>query len=399
VDFSGTLLGFVNLQGEAINSNRIGTNAADTLFYTQAGLSLGPIGLRANYRSVDTDFGTADWNTNTNNTAGLSRNDGDRIFNPGNAGTGFGIIADANLGFITLNGYFDSKSDYGTGLNPQSAFGVGANLPLFAGLSLTGYFNSTSQNSAAVFGGANPYSNQGPATRASFGSNFGVLVRHDGASPSALIGGLNLGFEFRSSSAAPGSRTDLVGTASYGLGLGFLTLTPNFRFHSFSSTAAGEVGFSTIKFGIQASTTAFNLGLFTLAANGGFASRSTDFATGVDASESILRAGVTLGNFLLNGANLIVSFGSASGSGVGAYTNRTDGDKTFNTDDDRLTNTGHGGFGPNAQVAAADPASLSGFQIRYEYAGWGAWLGSYTFTQGGATSNGNAFRIFYTLSF
>lgn len=394
VDFSGSLLGFINLQGEAINSNRIGTNVADSLFYTQAGLSLGPISLRANYRSVDTDFGTADWNTNTNNTAGLSRNNGDRIFNPGTAGTGFGIIADANLGFITLNGYFDSKSDYGTGTNPQSAFGVGANLPLFAGLSLTGYFNSLTKGTAPS--GDNPFSNQGPATRAAWGSNFGVQVTHNGASPSALIGGLNLGFEFRNTTVTGGARTDLVGNASYALGLGFLTLTPNFRFHSFSSTVGGEAAYTTTKFGIQATTTAFNLGLFTLTGRGAFATRSTSVGAGI--SETIIRAGVTLGNFLLPGANLLVDYGSGSGTNITDYNTRTDGDQTFNNDSDRLVNGPGGGFN-TPLTAGALSGTVSGFQLRYEYAGWGIWYGNFSFTEAATSSSAQGFRIFYSLSF
>lgn len=394
VDFSGSLLGFINLQGEAINSNRIGTNAADSLFYTQAGLGLGPISLRANYRSVDTDFGTADWNTNTNNTAGLSRNDGDRIFNPGTAGTGFGIIADANLGFITLNGYFDSKSDYGTGANPQTAFGVGANLPLFAGLSLTGYFNSLTK--AGAPSGDNPFSNQGPATRAAWGSNLGVQLTHNGASPSALIGGLNLGFEFRNTTVTGGARTDLVGNASYALGLGFLTLTPNFRFHSFNSTVGGEAAYTTTKFGIQATTTAFNLGLFTLTGRGAFATRSTSVGAGI--SETIIRAGVTLGNFLLPGANLLVDYGSGSGTNITDYNVRTDGDQTFNNDSDRLVNGPGGGFN-TPLTAGALSGTVSGFQLRYEYAGWGVWYGNFSFTEAATSSSAQGFRIFYSLSF
>ncbi len=65
-DFSGKLLGLFDLQGEVINSNNLVTNTADTLFYVQAGAGLGPVSLRANYRSVDTDFATGDWTTGTN---------------------------------------------------------------------------------------------------------------------------------------------------------------------------------------------------------------------------------------------------------------------------------------------------------------------------------------------
>ena len=149
-----------DLQLEGINSNNIATTSADTLFYAQAGLGLGPISLRANYRSIDTDFANGDRSIDTDfangdwpggtNAAGLSRNDTDRIFNPASAGTGFGVIASASLGIIGLNGYFDSKSDFFTLANPTTAFGVGAVLGPLAGFTATGYFNGLTVGGTAV---------------------------------------------------------------------------------------------------------------------------------------------------------------------------------------------------------------------------------------------------------
>ncbi|MFX9046439.1 hypothetical protein ABTN37_18770, partial [Acinetobacter baumannii] len=59
-DWNGSLFGLLNLKGEIISSNRVSltpppppnNNNPDTLFYTVAGVNLGPISVRGNYRSI-----------------------------------------------------------------------------------------------------------------------------------------------------------------------------------------------------------------------------------------------------------------------------------------------------------------------------------------------------------
>ncbi|WP_158539615.1 S-layer homology domain-containing protein [Meiothermus sp. QL-1] len=405
LDLSGKLLGLLDLQLEGINSNNVATNTADTLFYAQAGLGLGPISLRANYRSIDTDFANGDWPGGAN-AAGLSRNDTDRIFNPASAGTGFGVIAGADLGFIRLNGYFDSKSNYSTLANPTTAFGVGAVLGPLAGFNVTGYFNSLTVGGTTTYSTTSPYSNQGPATRAAFGTNLGVRLAHDGAASSALIRGLNLAFEFRSSDGANaafssnGARTDLVGEASYALTLGPITITPNFRFHGYTAatTPGTEVNYTTLKYGVQLSTQPL---FFGLSLNGAFAQRNTDFAAGTDASETLIRLGVSLADFLLPGATLAVDAAQLTGTGVGAFTTRA-ANTPFDTTVDRLFNGPSAGFGPVAP--ATGDGGVKGLQVRYTYAGWGVWWGVFDLDNNATDfatieNTVRAFRIFYTLNF
>ncbi|GIW38692.1 MAG: S-layer protein [Meiothermus sp.] len=407
VDWSGKLLGFLDLEGEFINSNDIITNTAGSLFYVQAGTSLGPISLRGNYRSINPGFATGNWTDAAAGTSmGLSQDDTDRLFNPANAGAGFGLIASASLGIIGVNGYLDSRVPQLTLTPNTTAFGVGVTLGPIAGFNVTGYLNNASTASAAQYSVGNTYSNRGPATRAAFGTNLGVRLAHDGAASGALISGLNLAFEFRSSDGANagfssnGARTDLVGEASYPINLGFLSLTPNLRYHSYTAatTPGTEVSYSTLKFGIQASTQPL---FFGISLNGAFAQRNTDFASGTDASETLIRVGLGVTNFLLPGATLNVDAAQVTGSGVGGYTTRGF-NNPFTTTNDGLFNGPNGGFGPVAQFTG--DGGVRGIQVRYTYAGWGIWYGVFDLDSNGTDfstieSVGRGFRVFYTLSF
>ncbi|WP_027883582.1 S-layer homology domain-containing protein [Meiothermus rufus] len=408
VDWNGKLLGFLDLEGEFINSNDVITNTAGSLFYVQAGTSLGPISLRGNYRSINPGFATGNWtDALSGSSMGLSQDDTDRLFNPANAGAGFGLIASASLGIIGVNGYLDSRVPQLTLTPNTTAFGVGVTLGPIAGFNVTGYLNNASTASAAQYSVGNTYSNRGPATRAAFGTNLGVRVAHDGAASGALISGLNLAFEFRNSDGANaafgsnGARTDLVGEARMALPLGFITITPNFRFHGYTAAATTpgtEVNYTTIKYGVQASTQPL---FFGLSLNGAFAKRDTDFATGTDASETLIRVGLSLADFLLPGATLSVDAAQVTGTGVGGYTTR-EFNNPFTTTNDGLFNGPNGGFGPVAQ--ATSDGGVRGIQVRYTYAGWGIWYGVFDFDSNGTDfstieSVGRGFRVFYVLNF
>jgi hypothetical protein len=411
LDYDGTLLGFLRLDGELIRSTRLadplvdGDNP-DTLFFTQAGFSLGPVALRLNYRAIDPAFATANWGGVTTVAAGLSRDATDRMFDPALAGTGFGVIGSIPLGFMTLNGYFDSKSDFFTLANAQSALGVGATLPLFAGFTLTGYWNSLTIGGTTTYAVASPYAAaHAPATRASFGNRFGVRLAHDGAAPAALIRGLGLALEYRGASGTratdtPGApTTDIVVEATYALPVGFLTLTPNFRYHGFTGAATAlEPNHTTIKWGLQATTTPL---FFGISLSGGFAQRSTDFATGTDAAETAIRAGLSVANFLLPGATLGVNVAQVTGTGVGAFA-LGDSNDIFTVTANRLFDGPSAAFGP--MTPATGDGGVRGFLVTYTYAGWGIWLGQFDLDSDSTSFTtlegiNRSFRIFYTLSF
>lgn len=432
---SGKLLGLIDLQTEAISSNQIGLNAQDTLFYAQAGVPLGPVSLRLNYRSVAKEFKTADWTTNTANSdaAGLSQKDTDRIFDPAAAGTGGGVIASAKLGILGINGYLDSKSDYATQANSTFASGVGVSADLFVGFGLTGYLNSLSVNNTATYSTTNPYSNQGPETRAAFGSNLGARLTHDGSASNALIRGLNLALELRSSrgqipppdSSNPdsfgsnGNRTDLVFELSYPLSLGPLSVTPDVRYHKYTKaddTPGSEKNYDTFKWGIQASTQTLDLGFIKPSLSGNIASRNTNFETANPGTASETRYGVDLSfaDFLLPGATFSVKAAQVQGTNVDGDVTGTCKDSTFSVDNDCLYNGSDKGFGPVKAPTTSDPPppnsgtytaktyTLKGLFLSYTYAGLGVWYGVFELDKGSdntVDSVGRGFRIFYKLNF
>jgi hypothetical protein len=407
---SGRLLGMFDLTTEAISSNVIATNVPDTLFFTQVGTTLGPIALRGNYRSIDPAFATANWPAGTD-AAGLSRNDTGRIFDPANAGTGFGVIGSATLGMFAFNGYFDSKQDFATLANPTTAFGVGVGFPLFAGFSVTGYFNSLTRNAVADYSEPTPFTTMGPATRAAFGNNFGVRLAHDGAAAGALIRNLTLGLEYRGASGTrptntPGvPTTDLVAEATFALPLGFLTLTPNLRYHAFTGAAdAAEPNHTTLKYGIQASTTPLFLGV---SLTGAWAHRDSTFSPVPTlplrhASETLVRFGLSAADFMgMRGGTLSVGVGQLTGTGVVAFDTRPF-NTPFTTVDNRLFNNPSVSFGPMAP--AADIGAIRGIQATYTYHGFSVWYGEFLLDLGATDfvtpdRFTRAFRISYSFSF
>jgi hypothetical protein len=411
-DLSGRLLGLLDLESEYISSRNVVTDVARPLFYAQVGVSLDPISLRANYRSIDPGFDKGKWTDASADPFGLSRDDTDRLFDPANAGEGFGVIASAALGIIGVNGYYDSRVPQLTQTPNTTAFGVGVTLGPLAGFNLTGYFNRAEVGGAANFSVGDPYSNRGPATRAPFGTNLGVRLAHDGKDSGALISGLDLAFELRSSDGvnanfgnSNGARTDLVGEASIALPLGPVTITPNFRFHSYTAattTPGTEVNYTTLKYGVRARTEPL---FFGLSLNGAFAQRNTDFASGTDASETLIRLGLSLADFLLPGATLSVDAAQVTGTGVTTSTDSyavRKANTPFDTANDRLFNGPNASFGPVAP--ATGDGGVRGIQVRYTYAGWGIWYGVFDFDSNGTDfstieSVGRGFRVFYELKF
>ncbi|HEU4743382.1 MAG TPA: S-layer homology domain-containing protein [Meiothermus sp.] len=405
-DYSGKLFGLLDLNGgyflSKSNNNAAINFATDPqVFYTTVGVSLGPVSLSGNYRAVDPRFDASGAN------AGLLNNNDDQPFTLNERG--FGVLGAVNLGFLSVNGYYDSLTDFALA-NPQTAFGVGASANLFAGFSLTGYFNNTAQGSTQVRVGSNPYNTNGPATRAAFGSNFGVRLAHDGSASNALIGGLNLFAEYRQSQGtdaafgSSGSRTDIAAGASYALNLGFLSITPDVRYHSYAaaSSPGTEESYTTLKYGVQAKTQTLNLGFIKPSLSGNFASRTTDFATGNDASETRFGVGLSFADFLLPGATFSANAAQVQGTNVATTTTRSDGDQAFSIDNDRLYSAPGTDFGPITPVSTANAYTLKGLFFSYTYAGAGIWYGVFDYdlgSDGTVDSVGRGFRIFYNLSF
>ena len=223
---SGKLFGLIDLEGEyAASSN------AQTVGYIKAGVTLGIFSVSGNFRNVERNFN------------GLG-DDGPY----GKGQSGFGVEASINnlFGFLTLGGYFDSRTKLGTGTLPG-----GPKQPTWG--------DANAATGATNFGISGSISVLGFAIGASFDSisetgngwnttGLGITARHDGSAAGALIRGLNLALGFYSENhqgtvpvVAANSATTLVAYADLTIGAaGAFQIIPAAWFTSFNGTGAGN---------------------------------------------------------------------------------------------------------------------------------------------------------------
>lgn len=425
LDWKGKLLGFLDLEGTFINSKVNGAvldfaNSAtnDQAFYVTGGVSLGIIDLSANYRAIDPTY--------ENGVAGMSMDSGFLDFGVASGvadvapfaadNRGFGLTGTIKLGFLTVRGYYDSSTDF-FGANSQSGFGIGAKADLFAGFNATVYFNSATEGGAAInnLSGRGIYGNTGGGygynsdDYNSYTSGFGVRLRHDGKANNALIKDLNLLFGFDSYSAT--AATDLQVGASYALNLGFISATPAFRWHSFTGNgAAGSAyeNYSTIKFGITASTQPIFLGI---SLDGAFGTRTTTFATSAAASENYWRAGLKFNTFLTSGSVFSVGYASYTGSNVlepgpaaVGFLSTGYGNSLTNINYDRMfahPSELFGGQPYGTYVGARASGGVNGLYAEWTYAGFTAayFTGTLVDGTGAVKSQAQGFKLAYNLKF
>ncbi len=175
---AGKLFGLVDLSGE-YSINATGARAA----YIKAGVGIGIFTVGANYRFITDDFSPIG-------------DDGQFPYKKNQTGFGVDVAIDKLFNFLTLSGYFDSRSKLGgqflpggpkadTQGNPQS--GVGAtNFGFAATISLIGFDISGSYDRISETG--NNWSD----------SAIGISAKHDGSQDTALIKGLNLAIGYTS---------------------------------------------------------------------------------------------------------------------------------------------------------------------------------------------------------
>ncbi len=433
VDWNGNLFGLLNLNGAYVASTPFGqpvdlSNSAitDQAFYVRGGVKLGIIELNANYRAIDPQY--------EDGRAGMSMDQGYLNFGVASGvadaapfaanNRGFGVDGTLTLGIlggVTVRGYLDNSTDF-FGAAPQSAFGVGARINLFAGFNLVGYFNSAQENNAATnqLSGRGAYGNTGggyfynsndynPNT-----SGFGVRLRHDGNASNALIRGLNilLGYDSYNGDAAV---SDLQAAASYSLNLGFLTINPLVRYHNFTGVAGAPAGdkydsYSSLKFGVTGSTQPLGI-FFRPSLEGAFATRSTDYAASNDVSETYYRIGLALNEFLTTGSVFRIAYASYSGTNLREPTGAAStvpfagyGNAVSSISTDRLyahPSEGWAGqpFGTGVQGLAT--GTVSGLYLEWKYGNLTMAAVSASVQDAGGTtvSTGNSFKITYEVKF
>ncbi len=429
VDYKGSLFGLLNLEGAFVASTPFGTPVdlsnqlvTDQAFYTKLGVKLGIIELNANYRAIDPQY--------ENGRAGLSPASSYYFFGLGGNGEapygannrGFGLDGKLTLpilGGIEVRGFYDNSADFATGAQTADTLSVGATIPLFAGFSLNPFFNNTNVNGAQVSGATGTqsglngnynfyvYNNQD----ARWSSGFGVKLVHSGRASNALISGLDLNLWYQSF-AGPNAGTDILASAGYNLKLGFISLNPIVRYHSFAANtpAPGNLSTNALKFGVGASTDPLAIFLKP-SLEGAFVSQSiTETAPGSNSSsEQYWRVGLNLNEFLAAGSVFKVGYASYSATNVvspnpvGGAPARGFGNFPLSITTDRVFNyPGEVQFPWNLTTGfGTNSGSVTGLYLEWKYGNLTMAAASATLADSGGTtiSTGTGFKISYEVKF
>lgn len=384
LDLNGRLFGLLGLEAEYVASKLVANpnwDFANSAVVDQAAVlklsaGLGPVSVEANARAIDPQFAESGYNANN---AGLSidfqtSRDNKRPYDDNERG--FGVKATVGLGFVTLTGQYDRDADFfETAASIRNSLGVDATVPLFAGLSLFGYYYNVTDSGGALATGSDR-----------FDSKYGIKVSHDGKASNALIRGLDLFAEYRQiETAAAGDydRSDIIAGAKLEAKFGPFGITPLFYFNS----AGGSVTGSEIKFGAQLKTDPINLGFINPSVEGSYVTRSSDIG-GASRSESYWHVGVSLADFFFRGGTLGVRYANYTGTGLASG--------TVGVEDHLYDHTTGYIYSDNT---GAVNFTLSGLLFTYRYAGIGLDFHSGNLNVGGTDNFSYGFRISYSFSF
>lgn len=385
LDLNGKLFGLLGLEAEYVATKPVNVadwDFSDSTKVDQASViklstSLGPISVEANARAVDPQFAESGYNANN---AGLSidfqtSRDNKRPYDDNERG--FGVKATIGLGFVTVTGQYDRDADFfETAASIRNSLGVDATVPLFAGLSLFGYYYNVTNSGGALVTGSDR-----------FDSKYGLKLSHDGKASNALLRGLDLFAEYRqieTANAGDYDRSDVLIGAKYEAKVGPFGITPLFFFNS----AGGSVTGTETKFGAQLKTDPLSLGFITPSIEGSYVTRSSNIG-GPSRSETYWYAGVSLSNFFLNGGTLAVKYANYAGTGLNANA------PTLGVEDHLYDHTT--GYIYSDNTGAVD-FTLTGLLVTYRYAGIGLDYHVGNLNTGGTDNRSYGFRISYSFS-
>jgi len=231
-------------------------------YYVRGEAKLGAFSLAANYHAVDPAYadGQAGMSANEDTTyyGGLK---GSAPYRPDTRGLGFS--ASASLGPLTLKGYAESEAGYSGGSGTyESALGGSLTLGPLAGFSLTGFYSAFYAAGTGYFDLRTPAAAGGSHNNAydhaegagKYSSSFGLRLVHDGLDPEALVPTLNLTAQYTRFYVAGYEDLQVYGWLVRPFELGFLNLSPGFRYHSFTGRSAPTGDYTTLKVGVEAST-------------------------------------------------------------------------------------------------------------------------------------------------
>jgi hypothetical protein len=309
-------------------------------YYVRGEAKLGAFSLAASYHAVDPAYadGQAGMSANEDTThyGGLR---GSAPYRPDTRGLGFS--ASASLGPLALKGYAESEAGYGGEPGTyESALGASLTLGPVAGFSLTGFYNAFYAGGSGYFdlralteaGGS--YNNRYDHSEGDgkYSSSFGLRLVHDGLNPEALVPTLNLTAQYTRFYVAGYEDLQVYGELARPLKLGFLSLSPGFRYHSFTGRSAPTGDYATLKVGVEASTepilSALTLEAATSYRQTRYAGNSTSddpeaVKTPRTAQELYYRVGLRMDDFLAPKASFGVAYAlygarGLAGSGLAA---------------------------------------------------------------------------------
>ena len=372
LDGMANLLGLVTLDFEYANS---GTGNILYVVAKVNGDSL-PIlnSLGGNYRAMDVGFDGIGGAGNTPFELGQS---------------GFGVEARLGLFILDVTGFFDSYTEE-VSTDANVGFGVSVTADLFAGFSLTGFYESASVNGTVVDSTVNDRDVKGNTLLdGDYDTKFGVGIKHDGAADNALISGLNIAAGYERWEADY-SRTLIYANADYALDISIVSLTPYVGYRSDVNTDAGTNDYNEIVAGIGVRTQALDIILKpSLQAAANYRSTTWSDASAFTASELQWSVGVNLEEFLLPYSALSARVGSWTGTNT-----------TLATDTGALGDTATDiSAGRSGDTNSGQSETVFGYEVTWNYYDLMFAYGNYTSDRGGSLASAQAFSIKYTVDF
>jgi hypothetical protein len=370
------LLGLVDLDFEYASSSTNGVANGNVLYVVADvnGDSL-PIlnSLGGNYRAMDLGFD------------GIGGT-GEDPFELGQSG--FGVEAGLGLFILDVTGFFDSYTNEAS-TDANVGFGVEVSADLFAGFSLTGFYESASVNGAAADSTANVSDVSGYSLLdGDYDTKFGVGIEHDGAADNALIANLNIaaGYERWETDY---SRTRIYAEADYSLDISIVSLSPYVGYESDNDTDVGTDDFTELVAGVGVQTQALDIILKpSLMAAANYRSTTYTDNAAFTATELQWSVGVNLDEFLLPYSSLTAKFGSWTGTNTNTATN-TVGAGDGATDISRNNDVD--------QAGAVE--TVMGYEVVWNYFDLEFGYGVYTSDRAGSLASAQAFSITYTVDF
>jgi hypothetical protein len=370
------LLGLVDVAFEYANN----TVSTDSVLWVTAAASadLGFLNIESlggNYRAVDDAFyGIGDT--------------GDSPFERDQ--TGFGVEGELGLfNLLDIVAFYDNYTS--TAPTAEAGYGVEVSADLFAGFSLSGFFENALVDGTVASGTANVREVDAgyELLDGEYDSKFGVELVHAGDADNALISGLNITAGYEANYQTTGySLTEIYAEADYTLNVAIVTLTPYVGYTMVTDGDTPANDYNEIVAGTGIMTSALDIFLQP-SLMGAVNYRATTW-TGFTASELQWSVGLELGEFLLPNSTLTAKVGQWVGTNTTIATNSIGaGDGATDISDGRSGDFDNGG--------AAE--TVFGYEVEWNYYDLVFAYGVYDSDRGGNTASAQAFSIAYTVAF